>query len=137
MIGSNSSALRQHAYSVFTASRRQPRSPSEDIPESVLRPMAPSRDRGQERVPEGVAEPKGVSPAPRGGVMSALKSQKTAQAPASKAQEPAQEPAREPSQDEIRRRAHEIYLSRGGQPGDPLADWLQAEADLRRERGLV
>lgn len=133
MIGSNSSALRQHAYSVFTASRRQPRSPSEDIPESVLRPMAPSRDRGQERVPEGVAEPKGVSPAPRSGVMSALKSQKSAQAPASKAQEP----AREPTQDEIRRRAHEIYLSRGGQPGDPLADWLRAEADLRRERGLA
>jgi hypothetical protein len=29
-----------------------------------------------------------------------------------------------------RRRAYEIYLERGGQPGHELDDWLQAEREL-------
>lgn len=32
---------------------------------------------------------------------------------------------------EIERRAYEIYLSRNGAPGDPLADWVQAERELQ------
>jgi hypothetical protein len=32
--------------------------------------------------------------------------------------------------DEIRRRAYEIYLERGGQPGGEIDDWLQAEREL-------
>ena len=32
---------------------------------------------------------------------------------------------------EIERRAYEIYLSRNGAPGDPVADWVQAERELR------
>ena len=35
-----------------------------------------------------------------------------------------------PSCEEIRLRAYEIYLERGGLPGDDLDDWLQAERDL-------
>lgn len=31
---------------------------------------------------------------------------------------------------EIRNRAYELYLRRGGQPGDELEDWLQAEREL-------
>lgn len=31
---------------------------------------------------------------------------------------------------EIRDRAHEIYLQRGAQPGFELEDWLQAEREL-------
>jgi Protein of unknown function (DUF2934) len=31
---------------------------------------------------------------------------------------------------EIRIRAYEIYLQRGGQPGNELEDWLQAEREL-------
>jgi hypothetical protein len=31
---------------------------------------------------------------------------------------------------EIRIRAYEIYLQRGGQPGSELEDWLQAEREL-------
>jgi hypothetical protein len=31
---------------------------------------------------------------------------------------------------EIRRRAYEIYLERGEQPGHELDDWLQAEREL-------
>ena len=32
--------------------------------------------------------------------------------------------------DEIRRRAYEIYLVRGGVPGSELEDWLQAESEF-------
>ena len=31
---------------------------------------------------------------------------------------------------EIRNRAYEIYLQRGGQPGYEVEDWLQAEREL-------
>ena len=37
--------------------------------------------------------------------------------------------------EEIRRRACEIYLERGEQPGRELDDWLQAEREL--ERGVL
>lgn len=37
----------------------------------------------------------------------------------------------EPTADEIRQRAHEIYLSRSGGPGNAELDWLQAESELR------
>ena len=32
--------------------------------------------------------------------------------------------------DKIRRRAYEIYLERGAEPGRELEDWLQAEREL-------
>ena len=35
-------------------------------------------------------------------------------------------------EEEIRRRAYEIYLERGEQPGRELDDWLQAERELKR-----
>jgi len=37
--------------------------------------------------------------------------------------------------EEIRRRAYEIYLERGEQQGGELDDWLQAEREL--ERGVL
>src|SRR5579863_3017951 len=37
------------------------------------------------------------------------------------------------SEHEIRRRAHELYLARGAQPGRELQDWLQAERELTAE----
>jgi hypothetical protein len=36
-----------------------------------------------------------------------------------------------PSHEEIARRAHEIFLARGGNPGSEEDDWLQAERELR------
>ncbi len=39
-----------------------------------------------------------------------------------------------PTEAEIRQRAHEIYLSRNGEPGDEVVDWLQAEAELRARK---
>jgi Protein of unknown function (DUF2934) len=35
-------------------------------------------------------------------------------------------------EERIRRRAYELYLQRGGQPGSELEDWLQAEEEIRR-----
>jgi len=37
-----------------------------------------------------------------------------------------------PSDGEIRRRAYELYLARDRRSGNELGDWLQAEAELRR-----
>ena len=39
--------------------------------------------------------------------------------------------ASEPSEEEIRRRAYELYLSRGGVDGDDVSDWLAAERLVR------
>ncbi len=43
----------------------------------------------------------------------------------------------QPTQEEIRQRAHEIYLARGGTPGNELEDWLRAEEQLKQERAAV
>ena len=39
-----------------------------------------------------------------------------------------------PSHEEIERRAYQIYLEHGFQPGNALADWLAAERELRETR---
>jgi hypothetical protein len=55
----------------------------------------------------------------------------------SAAQTVAGTPAAEPTHDEIALRAWSIYLQRGGSHGQAMSDWLQAKAELSRERGLV
>jgi Protein of unknown function (DUF2934) len=40
----------------------------------------------------------------------------------------------EPTEDEIRKRAYEIHLARGGGPGNEIDDWLKAEAELKEVR---
>ncbi|HEX2666454.1 MAG TPA: DUF2934 domain-containing protein [Candidatus Acidoferrum sp.] len=42
-----------------------------------------------------------------------------------------------PTQDEIARRAYEIYLERGGAPGYELEDWTRAERELVQKNGQV
>lgn len=37
-----------------------------------------------------------------------------------------------PTHEEIARRAHEIFLARGGVPGRDMDDWLEAEQELTR-----
>lgn len=39
-----------------------------------------------------------------------------------------------PLVEQIRERAYFIYLSRGGENGDPVADWLQAEREVLGQR---
>jgi DUF2934 family protein len=38
------------------------------------------------------------------------------------------------SEEQIRERAHEIYIERGGVDGQALDDWLQAEIELEKSR---
>jgi hypothetical protein len=40
----------------------------------------------------------------------------------------------QPTQEQIARRAYEIFLARGGQQGNPEQDWFQAERELRLGR---
>ena len=41
----------------------------------------------------------------------------------------------QPGQDEIARRAYELFLQRGSVPGHETDDWLQAEAELSARGG--
>jgi hypothetical protein len=38
------------------------------------------------------------------------------------------------TQEEIAARAYQLYLDRNGESGDALADWLNAEGQLTKER---
>lgn len=51
---------------------------------------------------------------------------------ASNPEEP--EPAPTISHEEISACAYELFLTRGGQHGDDLADWFRAEMELRQEK---
>jgi hypothetical protein len=44
-----------------------------------------------------------------------------------------QEPAASPSPEQIRDRAYQIFRS-GVNPSDPVADWFQAERELKADR---
>ncbi len=39
--------------------------------------------------------------------------------------------------EEIRKRAHEIFLERGDKEGDALSDWLQAEQEIKKKYNLT
>ena len=43
------------------------------------------------------------------------------------------DPAPAPATDLIAARAHQIFVQRGGEPGDPVDDWRRAEAELRAD----
>ena len=43
-------------------------------------------------------------------------------------------PRNTPTHEQIARRAYEIFLARGGTPGNPEQDWFQAERELRLGR---
>lgn len=40
---------------------------------------------------------------------------------------------REPSEEEIARRAYELYVQRGGEQGKDVEDWARAEKELNGE----
>lgn len=46
----------------------------------------------------------------------------------------AQAAADGPNQDQIARRAYELFIDRGGEHGHDMEDWLQAERELRLGR---
>jgi uncharacterized protein YhaN len=39
-------------------------------------------------------------------------------------------------QEEIRKLAEDIYKKRGNKPGDSLADWVEAEKQIKRKYGI-
>lgn len=41
----------------------------------------------------------------------------------------------QPTRDEIALRAYQIYLERGGAPGNEVEDWIRAERELLGENG--
>ena len=57
-------------------------------------------------------------------------SQATSMKVVSPAEETRQVMRAEPTTEQIRKRAYEIYVSRGNAPGDELQDWLLAEREL-------
>ena len=42
-----------------------------------------------------------------------------------------------PNQDEVARRAYELYQARGGGPGHELEDWLHAEQDVNKHAQVI
>jgi hypothetical protein len=82
------------------------------------------------------SQPKALDPAesPR---PKAKRARKTAAAPASigaPAPESFGGPVIEPTLDDIRRRAYERYLERGGKHGQHFDDWLEAERELKAKK---
>jgi hypothetical protein len=67
------------------------------------------------------------------------KRNETSELPASRIEPHVEDGSRNhvPTHDEIRLRAYEIHLERGGLRGRELADWLQAEAELGKDARLV
>jgi hypothetical protein len=60
------------------------------------------------------------------------KSSKKKSKPSAQAPRPAAPAARrEPTYEQIRQRAYEIYVRRGGAPGRDIDDWIAAERELR------
>jgi hypothetical protein len=55
-----------------------------------------------------------------------------ASSPAAKVQRPGEN---HPTREEITLRAYEIYLERGGAPGNELEDWARAERELMGKNG--
>ena len=46
-------------------------------------------------------------------------------------------PGAPPTIEEIRQRADQIFMARGGTPGTELDDWLRAEQELKKERATA
>ena len=44
--------------------------------------------------------------------------------------------ATDPTLEEIERRAYDIFLARGDTSGNAFDDWLQAEQELKQEKGI-
>lgn len=42
-----------------------------------------------------------------------------------------------PNQNEVARRAYELYQARGGEPGHEIEDWLSAEQEVNKESQVI
>jgi hypothetical protein len=123
-----------------TAGTPETRQPS--TVEANGRPAAPktARSRRKSDTPAATeavaAAPAEVSPvtaeaAVEPSVRTPGTSEQTTQSPAPAFTTVGEVAAVELSHDRIAERAYHLYLERGRQPGDPFADWLEAERELR------
>ena len=57
---------------------------------------------------------------------------------AKESNKPQRKPTLDTYQNEIRKRAEELFKNRSeyNNPGDTLSDWLQAEKDIKKKYGL-
>jgi hypothetical protein len=44
---------------------------------------------------------------------------------------------KEPRKEDTARRAYELYVQRGGEPGEDVEDWLRAEKELSISAGVI
>jgi hypothetical protein len=86
-------------------------------------PPARSRPRAKREIgPETISAPRATPPArmqPPGEALAAVGDQRLAAT------------AGHPTEDDIRRRAYQMYLERGGGHGMDFEDWLRAESELK------
>ena len=75
-------------------------------------------------------KPSARKPAVAAGPATTETRSEAATAPSARTIEPTRTSRREASEAEIRARAYELYLSRGGADGDAEADWLAAERQI-------
>jgi hypothetical protein len=116
-----------------------PRRTEKTVPAAVMAAPAPAKPAIAEAPVKPVATPLSATRAP------AIKVVAPASTPAAKPQgttllgtQPTtteakvERPRPTPVTDQqIALRAYELFLARGGRPGNPVADWLQAERELR------
>lgn len=115
----------------------EPRQASTD--DSTGRAAAPKTTRSRRKTDAATAAPASVSPD-----VTSNTAEAASESPAGRAARRTDAPATAPafttvaevasvelSHDRIAERAYHLYLERGRQPGDPFADWLTAERELR------
>lgn len=93
--------------------------------------MAKKATRSTAKLNRGPDRPENISEALVAREHAADQTERVQQAPGDAI---AARPSGEPSDDDIRARAYEIYLERGGHDGLDIDDWVRAERELRQRR---
>jgi len=89
----------------------------------------PATPRSKSTDPGAPAEPK-----PKRSRSTAADSAQPAAPPEKAAEQTPMGPSAEPTEEDIRRRAYDRYLARGGNHGLHFDDWLEAEKELRSKK---
>ena len=111
---------------------------ADTTPGPSTRRAAAGRDPGRNRTCGASAADAPTGPASGHGPAAGPQGVESGEAPGESG--PAAGPAAGPdqeripvSEEQIRERAYQLYLARGGAPGDPVQDWLRAERELLDE----
>ena len=93
--------------------------------------MAKKATRSTAKLNSGSDRPESISETLVARASAADQTERVQQAPGDAI---AARPLGEPSDEDIRARAYEMYLARGGHDGLDLDDWVRAERELRQRR---